>query len=110
MKSETAPKGFWPVFKGESFDLWHCDTGEYYAFADPDVVVPWLYSKRLRAGRGGVHSEFSLEYRRNKQTMSCLYPRIAYRRISRATDTRTLRVALVPPKVLLTDVAPVLHW
>jgi hypothetical protein len=35
LESEECPDGFWPVFKGESFDIWLPDTGEYYAFATP---------------------------------------------------------------------------
>src|SRR5439155_846330 len=26
----------WPVYKGESFDLWNPDTGVYYGWADPE--------------------------------------------------------------------------
>ena len=35
LESEDCPDGFWPVYKGESFDLWTPDTGTYYAFANP---------------------------------------------------------------------------
>jgi len=35
LESSACPDGFWPVFKGESFDLWTPDTGTYYAWADP---------------------------------------------------------------------------
>ena len=35
VESEECPDGFWPVYKGESFDLWTPDTGIYYAWADP---------------------------------------------------------------------------
>ena len=50
LESETCPEGFWPVYKGESFDLWTPDTGQYYAFADPEPVLEWLPRKRIRAG------------------------------------------------------------
>ena len=33
--SDACPKGYWPVYKGESFNLWTPDTGNYYAYADP---------------------------------------------------------------------------
>lgn len=42
LKSEHCPDGFWKVYKGESFDIWTPDTGHYFAFADPEVVTPWL--------------------------------------------------------------------
>ena len=28
LESKSCPRGLWPVFKGESFDLWTPDTGE----------------------------------------------------------------------------------
>ena len=33
-KSTEKPRGFWPVFKGESFDIWEPDTRIYYAWGD----------------------------------------------------------------------------
>lgn len=110
-----SPEGFWPVFKGESFDLWTPDNGpsSYYAWADPEVVIPWLYTKRLRSGarrRDSAHSEFPPAYRQDRSTLPCFKPRIAFRDISRATDTRTVRAVLVPPNVFLANQAPYLLW
>jgi hypothetical protein len=71
--STECPKGFWPVFKGESFDIWSPDTGEYYAFADPDVVIPWLYAKRLKSGKGArdsAHKEFAIAHRQDKSMLA----------------------------------------
>jgi len=113
LKSKECPKGFWPVFKGESFDIWMPDTGAYYAFADPEKVIPWLYEKRLRSGKnraGSAHAEFPPAYRQNKATLACHHARIAFRDVSRATDSRTVRACLLPPKVFLTNKAPYLLW
>jgi hypothetical protein len=113
LESEKCPKGFWPVFKGESFDIWTPDTGVYYAFADPAEVIPWLYAKRLRSGKSradSAHAEFSLAYRQNKDTLACNSPRIAFRDVSRATDSRTVRACLLPPRIFLTNKAPYLLW
>ena len=99
--SEECPDGFWTVYKGASFDLWNPDTGEYNAWADPKVVLPWLQEKRLRANKGGrdsVHREFSLEYVKNESTLASLKPRISFRLITNRTNTRTLIAALTPPK------------
>ena len=71
LDSETCPDGYWPVYKGESFDLWYPDTGQYYAHADPKPVLEWLRSKRLRAGkskRDSAHREFPLPYLRDRAT------------------------------------------
>ncbi len=112
LKSDECRAGFWPVFKGESFDIWTPDTGTYYAWADPKQVLPHLQEKRLRGGRNckSPFSEFDPRLLRDPKTLPCLRPRIAFRRISRATDTRTIRVALVPPELVLTDVGPYLLW
>lgn len=113
LKSKSCPSGFWPVFKGESFDIWTLDTGDYYAFADPDVVIPWLYQKRLRSGArraDSAHAEFLAKYRNDRSTLPCYQPRIAFRDVSRATDSRTMRACLVPPNVFLTNKGPYLLW
>ncbi|HZR77002.1 Eco57I restriction-modification methylase domain-containing protein [Bradyrhizobium sp.] len=113
LKSEKCPKGFWPVYKGESFDIWTPDTGEYYAFADPEKVIPWLYAKRLRSGksrRDSAHAEFTPAYRQNKATLACNFARIAFRDVTRATDSRTARACLVPPRVFIGNQAPYLLW
>jgi hypothetical protein len=103
LDSKECPKGFWPVYKGGSFDLWKPDTGQYYAWADPGLVLPWLQSKRVRAkesSRDSVHKEYPLEYLLEESTLAPLSPQIAFRLITRATDTRTMRVALVPPNTV----------
>ncbi len=105
----------WPVFKGESFDIWQNDrgAGSYYAWAKPEAVLEHLFAKRLRSGlRGGdsVFSEFRSETLRERSTLSCERARIAFRDVTRATDSRTIRAALIPPHAFLTHKAPVLLW
>ena len=102
--------GYWPVYKGESFDLWWPDTGVYHAWADPRPVLDWLQSKRLRANKNSVHNEFSLEHRRNSSTLPCFAPRIAFRDVARATDSRTVIACLVPPEVFINHLGPYLLW
>ena len=113
LESVERPSGFWPVYKGESFDLWNPDTGKYYAWADPGPACRWLQQKRMRAGRGrrdSAHREFSLEHLGIMDTLPCFKPRVAFRDVSRATDSRTVRAALVPPKVLVTNKGPYFLW
>ena len=105
--------GHWPVYKGESFDLWNPDTGIYYASAEPGPVLDWLQRKRIRAGksrRDSPHREFPMEYLRDRSTLPCFEPRIAFRDVSRATDSRTVRAALLPPEVFVTNKAPYFLW
>ena len=112
LESEECPDGFWPVYKGESFDLWTPDTETYYAWADPEPVMQWIQSKRRRGGRNrrSPHSEFSPDHLENRETLPCFAPRVAFRDVSRATDSRTVRVALVPPEVFIGNQAPYLLW
>ena len=48
---EEQPEGYWPVFKGESFDIWEPDRGIYYAWADPEKMIKHLQQKRERSRR-----------------------------------------------------------
>ncbi len=106
IESNECPQGFWPVYKGASFDLWTPDTGTYYAWADPERVLGRLRSKRKRANRRSAFAEFDQAWRDDPETLPCLRPRIAFRDVTRATDSRTIRAALVPPRVLLVHNSP----
>jgi hypothetical protein len=110
--STKVPDTHWPVFKGASFDLWEPDTEEYYAWANPEEMTEHLFNKRQRSSKysRSVYSEFSDEWIRNPDTLPPLYARLAFRDISRATDTRTMRIALIPPNVFVTNSAPVILW
>lgn len=113
LTSATCPDGYWPVYKGESFDIWVPDTGVYYAWADPKPVQDYLQSKRLRSAkqrRNSAHGEFTLVHLQDPSTLPCLSPRIAFRDVTRATDTRTVRVALLPAGVFMGNQAPYLLW
>jgi hypothetical protein len=112
LKSERRPRGFWPVYKGESFDLWNPDTGRYYGWADPDEVIPALQEKRERGARkeGSPFAEFPSEWTRRRETLPCHHARIAFRDVTNRTNQRTLVVALVPPEVVITNAAPYLLW
>ena len=111
--SEQCPPGLWPVYKGESFDLWTPDTATYYAWADPKPVIQWLQAKRLKAGlsrRNSPHSEFSPQYLRNRETLPCFNPRVAFRDITNRTNQRTVIACLVPSEVFITNKGPYFLW
>jgi hypothetical protein len=112
LQSEKCPRGFWPVFKGESFDLWQPDTGRYYAWADPKVVMSQLQQKRIRGHRtkNSPFAEFDSKHIKSPATLECQFPRIAFRRITNRTNQRTVIASLVPGSVFLTDVAPYFLW
>jgi hypothetical protein len=110
--SKDRPEGFWPVYKGESFDIWNCDTGSYYAWGDPDKLVRHLQTRRKdsHGRKDSPFTEFPAAWAGDPDTLPCLHPRIAFRDVSRATDSRTVRAALLPPKVFVANQAPYLVW
>lgn len=112
LESKQRPKGYWPVFTGESFDLWGPDTGKYYGWADPDELIPHLFDKRLRGARlaKSAFSEFDRRALQDKRTLPCLHPRIAFRDVTNRTNRRTVIAALLPPRIVLTNKAPYLLW
>jgi hypothetical protein len=113
-EDETPPEDYWPIFKGGSFDLWKPDTGERYAWADPDVMLDHLQESRENsyqyAGKRSAFYEMPEEWVHDKSTLTCFSPRVVFRDVTRATDTRTVRSALIPPEVFLTNTAPYLIW
>jgi len=111
---EKRPKGFWPVYKGESFDIWTPDTGSYYAWAQPKTMREHLHNKRGRSSRNRRSPFFEFvadpAWLRDPTTLPCMGPRVAFRDVTNRTNTRTVVVALVPPKVFIANQAPYLLW
>lgn len=97
--------GLWPVYKGETIDLWTPDRGIYYAWVEPSHIVSYLQDKRVRQQRNrrSAFSELDEATARNPDSLPCLHPRIVFRKVTNRTNTRTLICALVPPKVTLND-------
>src|SRR5439155_510401 len=110
--AEKQPAGYWPVYKGESFDIWIPDTGSYYGSADPEKVTRALQERRVRSARlaRSAFGEFPEKWVGDARTLPCWRPRIAFRNITRSTDSRTVRAVLVPPNIFLTNHGPYLLW
>jgi hypothetical protein len=110
--SAKPPSGFWPVFKGESFDIWISDTAVYYAWADPTRVRAILQMKRVRSAKQGrsPFQGFSPSHLRDEKTLACNSARIAFRDVTNRTNQRTVIAALIPPQVFITNTAPFLLW
>ncbi len=102
----------WPVYGGRSFNIWNPDTGDYYAWAEPRKLTRVLQERRLRAqkNRRSAFSEFPRKWAEDAGTLPCLGPRIAFRDVSRPTDTRTVIAALVPGDRVITNQAPYVLW
>jgi hypothetical protein len=113
MDFEAAPsKARWPVIGGEGFDTWTPDTGKYYAVADSKRVCSHLEERRAASAKqkNGAFFEFPPDVIEDPDTLACRHARIAFRDVSRATDSRTVRACLVPPQLFLVHNAPFLLW
>ena len=59
--------------------------------------------------RSAFHG-FSRQQLNDPETLPPHAARIAFRDVARATDSRTVRAALVPPKIFITNTAPYFVW
>ena len=102
--------GVWPVYTGKSFNLWEPDTGDYYDSVDAATITSHLQDKRMRQRRtrSSAFAEQAQAVTDDPTTLPCLRPRIAFRDIARATDTRTLIAALIPGHRVVVHKAPYL--
>lgn len=90
----------WPVYKGESFDVWDPDTGSYYGWGDKEELVEYLQGKKSR----------SRKWPNNDRELPCFRSVIAFRRVTNRTNSRTTIVSLIPPNVFMRDADPFLLW
>lgn len=95
-----------PVFAGASFNLWDPDAGKPYAYANPDKLRAYLANKLKPAVTSRRSAYFGLQFPDGMLPLD--KPRIAFRDIARANDTRTTIVCLVPPGTSATHKAPLL--
>lgn len=87
-----------PVLKGESFDRWEPDLGDHYGSAKVATINAWMLAKS-----GSRNSTLYLLGARSTEDLPIRRCRIGYRKITRATDTKTLRFCLLPPEVANAD-------
>jgi hypothetical protein len=106
----AAPKGDFPVLTGASFNLWNPDYGDPYAYAIAGELLPWLQQRRRRQVRLAASAFYQMPslWVADESTLPCRHPRIAFRDVCRATDSRTMICALLPGAVALVEKAPYL--
>jgi hypothetical protein len=99
-----------PVWTGSTFNLWSPGSGEPYAYAQPEEIEQLLQDKRANQIRLKSSAFYGLseEWAADPKTLPMRSPRIAFRDVCRATDSRTMICALVPGGVALVHVAPYL--
>lgn len=104
------PGGDMPVLTGGSFNLWNPDHGGPYAYAESAEVTRWLQERRRRQIRltsSALHG-MPAAWAADPDTLPCRHPRIAFRDVARATDSRTVVCSLVPAGVALVHLCPYL--
>lgn len=105
---ERARKG-WPLWKGESFDQYDPHGAEARVCLTDDAV--WKKVRKPRPGAGSLAAEDVPPDRRRQAVLDELgRARVAFRDVSRGTDSRTVRACLVPLQTFLTNTAPYLAF
>ena len=94
----------WPVWSGDSFDLWKPD------HLPPPFVLPeqeGLRHLQQKRQRSRIWTQnFLPTVVRDANTMPQHRARILFRDVSRATDSRTVRACLAPPRIFAVNTAP----
>lgn len=98
--------GFVPVFGGSSFNLWDPSAGEPYAFGNGESFRLEMRARYERARKSERSPYSGMEYPSGKLPFE--NPRIAFRKITNQTNTRTAIACLLPPNVATVDSSPVL--
>jgi hypothetical protein len=97
------------VLSGKSFNVWKPETGEFFAWADPQIVLPELQRRVARQLTLSSSAFFGMAWDKDLGgQLPMRRPRIAIRAVTRSTDSRTIMAALLPPDSVLTNIAPYL--
>ena len=98
-----------PLWKGESFDQYDPHGAEARLCPESEAVL-----KKVRKPRPGAGSllgdEVPVAERRGAVLRELASARVAFRDVSRATDSRTVRACLIPPRTFLLNSAPYLSF
>jgi hypothetical protein len=111
---ETADAHLWegattgrPLWKGESFDQFNPHGAEARMCPASEEALAKALKPRPGA-KSLLADEVPLAARRQAVERTLLTARVAFRDVSRATDSRTVRTCLVPPEHFLVNSAPYL--
>ena len=98
-----------PLWKGESFDQFD-PTGAKARFCPASEEALAKARKPRPGAKSLLADEVTSAVRRQAVERALLTARVAFRDVSRATDSRTVRACLVPPEHFLTNKAPYLAF
>ena len=92
------------MWKGRSFDQYDPHGRGPAGFCDWNEVLDFVQGKRARSSV--FRRLFTAEHLDHPGTHPIHRARIAFRDVTRSTDSRTVRVCLIPPRTPLTNSAP----
>ena len=95
-----------PVWKGRCFDQYDPHGRDPAGFCVWGEMLAFLQAKRSRSRV--FKKLFPAEFIADPITLPIRRPRVAFRHVTRATDSRTTIACLVPPHIPLTNAAPYL--
>lgn len=95
-----------PVVSGATFNVWKPDASTPYAYIEHGTARRYLREKLDRAVRNSRSAYYRTTFAAGVLPQD--RARIAFRDVARATDTRTIIAALIPPETAATEKAPVL--
>jgi hypothetical protein len=98
---EEASSKTWPVYGGDSFDIWQPDTGEYYALTTKSKAMERIQRKRMNSQSSSPYGAMPRDWRADVDTHPALSPRIALPNVTNRTNRRTLLCALIPAQRVL---------
>lgn len=98
------------VWTGRTFNIWDAGSGDPYGWASPAALEKHLQTKRLTQVRNSKSAFFGMPpgWAKDRSTLPMHHARIAFRDVARATDSRTMICALIPPNVALVHKSPYL--
>lgn len=94
----------WPVYSGDSFDLWKPDHMKPPFVLPPKEGLAELQRKRQRSSLWRRH--FPASVLRDSKTLPQHDARILFRDVTNRTNSRTVIACLVPPRVFAVNKAP----
>jgi len=114
--NETSDRGLWqaasdgrPLWKGASFDQFD-PNGAEARFCPASEEALAKARKRNPGAKSLLAKDVSVAVRRQAVERTCRQARVAFRDVSRATDSRTVRACLAPPEHFLVNSAPYLAF
>src|SRR5437879_4778048 len=97
-----------PVWKGGSFDQYEPHGRDPAGYADLREVTEFLLRRQQRSRT--FRHYFTNAVLTDPASHPIHRPRVAFRDVSRSTDSRTVRACLIPPRTPLVNSAPYLVW